>query len=41
VAPEVSLSTPIPGMRWSTVLVTGSIGMRWTADQLTPSLDVT
>jgi hypothetical protein len=39
--PEVALSTPIPGMRWSTVLEVGSIGMRWTADQWTPSLEET
>ena len=27
-------------MKWSTPLATGSIGIRWTALQFTPSLDV-
>src|SRR5579864_4659238 len=31
---------PIPGMKWSTVLLVASIGMRVTADQCTPSVEV-
>src|SRR5690349_4625328 len=33
-APAVLRSTATPGMKWSTVLVTGSIGMRCTADHV-------
>ena len=31
---------PIPGMKWSNVLVTASMGMRATLDQWMPSTDV-
>src|SRR5207244_8631032 len=41
VEPDVFLSTPTPGMKWSTVLLVGSIGMRWTADHVVPLVDVT
>ena len=34
--PEVVVSTPIPGMKWSTPLVVASIGIRVTADQVMP-----
>src|SRR5207244_6360426 len=34
-------STPTPGMKWSTVLVVGSIGMRFTADHVVPFWDDT
>ena len=33
-------STAIPGMKWSTVLVTASIGTRVTADHVVPLVDV-
>ena len=39
--PEVLRSTPTPGMKWSTTLVVGSIGMRWTADHVVPFVEVT
>src|SRR5580704_16527666 len=35
--PEVAGSIPIPGRKWSTVLVVASIGMRVTALQVLPS----
>src|SRR4051794_16259912 len=38
-APDVARSTASPGMKWSTPLPTGSSGMRWTADQVTPSTE--
>src|SRR6058998_168390 len=38
--PAVERSTAIPGMKWSTVLSAPSIGMRVTADQATPSVEV-
>src|SRR5947209_18915949 len=37
----VFLSTPTPGMKWSTVLDVGSIGMRCTAEHVVPFWDVT
>ena len=41
VEPDVFRSTPTPGMKWSTTLDVGSIGMRWTADHVVPLSDVT
>ena len=38
--PDVDGSTPIPGMKWSTPLFTGSIGIRVTGDQTIPSVVV-
>ena len=38
--PEVAGSTATPGMKWSTVLVVGSIGMRAGFVQVTPSAEV-
>src|SRR5947209_1691901 len=38
--PEVVRSTAIPGMKWSTVLVVGSIGTRTGAVHVLPSVDV-
>jgi hypothetical protein len=40
VLPEVALSTPMPGKKWSTVLLTGSIGIRVLGVQVAPSVDV-
>ena len=40
VEPEVALSTPMPGMKWSTPEVVASIGTRLTALQVVPSVDV-
>ena len=34
------LSTPIPGMKWSTVLLVASIGMRTTVVHVVPLVDV-
>src|SRR5919201_2979259 len=39
--PDEFLSTATPGMKWSTVLLVASIGIRWTADQVVPFMDVT
>jgi hypothetical protein len=40
VDPEVAWSTPKPGMKWSAPLVTASIGIRATALQVEPSVEV-
>src|SRR2546423_398901 len=39
-SPFVAASTPIPVMKWFTVLPTGSIGIRTTFDHVEPSFDV-
>ena len=40
VAPEVEASTPIPGVKWSSVLVTASIGTRAGLDHVVPLVEV-
>src|ERR671931_547965 len=40
VAPEVVLSTPMPGTKWSTVLVVASIGTRIGAPQVVSLVDL-
>ena len=35
------LSAPMPGTKWSTVLVTESIGTRSTSDHVVPFVEVT
>jgi hypothetical protein len=40
VSPDVSGSTAMAGKKWSTELLTGSIGMRAWSDQCRPSFDV-
>ena len=39
-AVDLVLSIPMPGMKWSTVLVTASMGTRVTADHVRPSVEV-
>src|SRR5919204_2075889 len=39
--PDEFLSTATPGMKWSTMLFTESIGILWTPDQFVPFVDVT
>src|SRR6266568_4575160 len=38
--PVLVLSMAMPGIKWSTVLLTGSMGMRVTGDQVRPSVEV-
>src|ERR1041385_1203313 len=40
VAPDVDLSTPMPGTKWSTVLVVASIGTRTGAAQVVSLVDL-
>ena len=40
VAPDVDLSTPRPGTKWSTVLDVGSMGIRTGAVHVWPFVDV-
>jgi len=40
VAPEVERSTPMPGMKWSTVLEVESIGTRVTGPQVVSLVDL-
>src|SRR5919201_698011 len=40
VAPEVERSTPMPGMKWSTLLETASIGTRVTGPQVVSLVDL-
>ena len=39
-APEVERSTPMPGMKWSTVLEVPSIGTRVTGPQVVSLVDL-
>src|SRR5919109_3466998 len=39
--PEEFLSTATPGMKWSTLLVVVSIGIRWTPDHVVLFVEVT
>src|SRR6185503_3101986 len=40
VAPDVFRFTPMPGMKWSTVLLVASIGIRTTVVHVAPSVEV-